>query len=76
MAKTLRNYKLSDMAFVNNPSGDIYEYSEENDEYVFFVEYSFDTQNEKDIQAIKDGKYFIVKVVDGVVKVNPLATSL
>ena len=46
------------------------------------LETSYDTTNlgnsidENDIKALGNGKYFIVKVVDGIVKVNPFATSL
>ena len=76
MAKTLRNYKLSEMTIVKNSKNEDVDYSAEKDEYVFLVEYSFETTNENDIKTLGNGKYFIVKVVDGIVKVNPFATSL
>ena len=76
MASTLRNYKLSDVTIVKNSKNEDFEYSEEQNEYVFLIEYSFETTDENDIKALGNGKYFIVKVVDGIVKVNPFATSL
>lgn len=76
LTNTIRKYKLSEMTIVKNSKNEDFEYSEEKDEYIFLVEYSFETTDEEDIKALGNGKYFIVKVVDGIVKVNPFATSL
>ena len=76
MAKTIRSYKISEMNIVTNSKDEKYKYNEEKNEYIFIVDFSFGTQDEKDIKEISEGMYFIVKLVNGIVNVNPLAKEL
>lgn len=76
MTSALRKYQLSDMVIVDNSSGNKFNYIEDKNEYVFLVEFSFRTQDEKDIESIAKGKYFIVRVIDNKVKVNPIASEI
>jgi len=76
MAQSLSNYGISDMRFVKTTSGKDFDYIQDKDEYVFLVEFTFTTQNNEEINKIANGKYFTIKTVDGIVKVNPISSEL